>query len=667
MSSKPSNCRLEKGKMQFVSTSVASSNQTNAANTRPQQELPGLLVRPSLSASFPVEHGYTRDQLLYFGGELPYSISNRIIAATFNSPSFHFNPSLFCKGHVPFDEGIENGSTSDISGVDITNTTDIVLKEIPNLILPEKILNKIRKPWEKNALILNVLGERVCHKTFCAEVGDLWEFKKDFKVIELGYNFYIIWFESMEDYMKVFCGGPCAILGHYLGVRKWEPNFRAWEAKEIATARVWIRFHRLPIEYYDKEALQIIADRFGKPIKIDVTIDEETRARSARVCVEIDQRKPRCHEFRLERDTYEQKKPKGFGFSKRKRKKKLSSKPSNRHLEEGKMQFVSTSVASSNQTNTENTGPQQELLQPSLSASFPVEHRYTRDQLLYLGGELPNSISNRIIKAAINSPSFHFDPSLFCIAHVPIDEGIEKGSTSDISSTDITNTTDIVLKEIPNLILSEKILNQIRKPWEKNALIFNVLGERVEHRTFCAEVGDLWEFKKDFKVIELGYNFYIIWFESMEDYMKVFCGGPWAILGHYLGVRKWEPNFRAWEAKEIATARVWIRFPSLPIEYYDEEALRIIAERFGKPIKIDVTIDEETRARSARVCVEIDLKKPRCREFQLEGDKYKVEYDSTHSFCFNCGRVGHRNKNCESHSTVRNPERDLRRRDLTFL
>ncbi|KAI8534636.1 hypothetical protein RHMOL_Rhmol10G0105700 [Rhododendron molle] len=112
---------------------------------------------------------------------------------------------------------------------------------------------------------------------------------------------------------------------------------------------------------------------------------------------------------------------------------------------------------------------------------------------------------------------------------------------------------------------------------------------------------------------------------------------------------------RAWEAKEIATARVWVRFLRLPIEYYDEEALEIIAYRFGKPIKIDVTIDEETHARSARICVEIDLRKPRCCGFRLEGYKYKVEYESTHSFCFNCGQVGHLKKTCKSHSTVPNP------------
>ncbi|KAI8534637.1 hypothetical protein RHMOL_Rhmol10G0105800 [Rhododendron molle] len=358
--------------------------------------------------------------------------------------------------------------------------------------------------------------------------------------------------------------------------------------------------------------------------------------------------------------TPKQKKPKGFGFSKRKRKRKKKRVRSHRIVVSKKERcslFRHLLLPLTKQTQ-QTRDRSRSFCGPRCLRFFQLNTGtpYTRDHLWYLGRELPNSISNRIIKAAINSPFFHFHPSMFCIGHVPFDEGIENGSTGDISGADITNTTNIVLKEIPNLILSEIILNQIRKPWEENALILNVLGERVGHRTFCAEVEDLWKFKKDFKVIELGYNFYIIWFESMEDYMKVFCGGPWTILGHYLGVRKWEPNFRAWEAKEIATARVWVRFLRLPIEYYDEEALEIIANRFGKPIKIDVTIDEETRARTARVCVEIDLRKPRCAcGFRPEGHKYKVEYESTHSFCFNCGQVDHMKKTCKSHSTVPNP------------
>ncbi|KAI8534639.1 hypothetical protein RHMOL_Rhmol10G0106000 [Rhododendron molle] len=125
------------------------------------------------------------------------------------------------------------------------------------------------------------------------------------------------------------------------------------------------------------------------------------------------------------------------------------------------------------------------------------------------------------------------------------------------------------------------------------------------------------------------------------------------LTGHYLGVRKWEPDFRAPEAQEIATARVWVRLPGLPIEYCNEEALGIIAKKFGKPIRIDITIDVETRARSARVCVEIELGKPLCHGFRLErgGDEYRVEYESTHSFCFNCGRVNHLKENCRSDST----------------
>lgn len=137
--------------------------------------------------------------------------------------------------------------------------------------------------------------------------------------------------------------------------------------------------------------------------------------------------------------------------------------------------------------------------------------------------------------------------------------------------------------------------------------------------------------------------------------MKVFCGGPWVVTGHYLGVRKWEPDFRAPEAHKVVTDIVWVRLPGLLIEYCDEEALGVIAKKFDKPIRIDITIDVETCARSAHVCVEIELGKPLCHGFRLErgGDEYRAEYKSPHSFCFNCGRVNHLKENCKSDSTVK--------------
>lgn len=42
---------------------------------------------------------------------------------------------------------------------------------------------------------------------------------------------------------------------------------------------------------------------------------------------------------------------------------------------------------------------------------------------------------------------------------------------------------------------------------------------------------------------------------------------------NYLHVQRWRPNFSAEDAK-ISMLPVWVRFPDLPVEYFDEEWLR---------------------------------------------------------------------------------------------
>ncbi|XP_028068289.1 uncharacterized protein LOC114270858 [Camellia sinensis] len=112
-------------------------------------------------------------------------------------------------------------------------------------------------------------------------------------------------------------------------------------------------------------------------------------------------------------------------------------------------------------------------------------------------------------------------------------------------------------------------------------------------------------------------------------------------MDHYLTVCKWEPNFKALEAfKTITTVRV--RFPELLIEYYQDKVLFAIAKTIRKPLKLAMTIAMATRGKFAHVCVELDLRKPLCPRFFLEGEYYTIEYESLHAFCFFCGGVDHR-------------------------
>ncbi|XP_056698182.1 uncharacterized protein [Spinacia oleracea] len=93
---------------------------------------------------------------------------------------------------------------------------------------------------------------------------------------------------------------------------------------------------------------------------------------------------------------------------------------------------------------------------------------------------------------------------------------------------------------------------------------------------------------------------------------------------------------------------VWIRFPELPVEYYDKQALFEIAKVVGTPIRVDYATDNLTRARYARVCLDLDLSKSLVTSVWVVSQWQRVEYENIHSLCFTCGKIGHSKEKCGS-------------------
>ncbi|KAI8025479.1 Uncharacterized protein LOK49_LG02G03808 [Camellia lanceoleosa] len=178
-----------------------------------------------------------------------------------------------------------------------------------------------------------------------------------------------------------------------------------------------------------------------------------------------------------------------------------------------------------------------------------------------------------------------------------------------------------------------------------NALIIRLLGKSIGYKMLCTRVETLWGLQDEFDVIDLGNNYFLFKFSSQEDCAMVYSGGPWVIMDYYLTVRKWEPDFKASEAFETTTT-VWVWFPELPIEYFQEKVFYTIAKQLGKPMMIDLTTTMATRGRFARVCIKVDLRKPFCPKFVLGKKSYNIEYESIHSFCFHCGKVDHQKELC---------------------
>ncbi|MBA0651001.1 hypothetical protein Goklo_018373, partial [Gossypium klotzschianum] len=162
------------------------------------------------------------------------------------------------------------------------------------------------------------------------------------------------------------------------------------------------------------------------------------------------------------------------------------------------------------------------------------------------------------------------------------------------------------------------------------------------------------------KMIDLGCDFFLINFNTEEDYDNVFWGGPWLIGGKFITVRIWTPEFRASEAK-LDKVAIWVQLIELQIEYYDSGILHKIGTSIGKLVKVDNYILVMERGKFARICVEINLDKPLVKEIFIEARKQRLCYEGVEKLCLSCGRIGHGREYCPEAQTATTKEERKKR------
>ncbi|KAI9097799.1 hypothetical protein K1719_025570 [Acacia pycnantha] len=182
-------------------------------------------------------------------------------------------------------------------------------------------------------------------------------------------------------------------------------------------------------------------------------------------------------------------------------------------------------------------------------------------------------------------------------------------------------------------------------PW-MNSLIIKVLGASFPTYVIRDRVNRMWRPKNPLKIIPLSNGYYIVSFSNKEDREYDFQEGPWMIEDHYLIVQRWRPNFNPWKADLTCNIAAWIRLPDVPFEFYNVESLRRIGNMVGRMIKIDRSTSIYNKGGFARICVEIDLKKPLLPTYMVFGEERSIIYEGLHHVCFMCGKCGHQKNAC---------------------
>ncbi|KAF6157009.1 hypothetical protein GIB67_039770 [Kingdonia uniflora] len=119
---------------------------------------------------------------------------------------------------------------------------------------------------------------------------------------------------------------------------------------------------------------------------------------------------------------------------------------------------------------------------------------------------------------------------------------------------------------------------------------FNLIGRLDLLKLRLAEVwkmaGEVWKLKRGFCLIPLGKGYFTIQLECEEDKLHVWVGAPWIFDCQWLRLTPWAQNFSP-STQKNSCALVWIQFPGLGMEYWEEKSLMSIARTVGRPVQVD--------------------------------------------------------------------------------
>ncbi|KAK6161317.1 hypothetical protein DH2020_004698 [Rehmannia glutinosa] len=133
-------------------------------------------------------------------------------------------------------------------------------------------------------------------------------------------------------------------------------------------------------------------------------------------------------------------------------------------------------------------------------------------------------------------------------------------------------------------------------------------------------------------------------FKTEHDRDMVIRGGPYSVYGRPL-LLKPLPKFFNFGDDDIKSVPVWINFPHLPWDFWNEKALEKIASLVGTPITTDRLTRTKGKMEYARVFVEVDVSKELVRSVNIIAKGYsydqEVIYENEPKFCSKCNRIGH--------------------------
>nr|POF06015.1 hypothetical protein CFP56_47729 [Quercus suber] len=121
------------------------------------------------------------------------------------------------------------------------------------------------------------------------------------------------------------------------------------------------------------------------------------------------------------------------------------------------------------------------------------------------------------------------------------------------------------------------------------------------------------------------------------DFLTFKINALWRSTAKMDSIKPLEPCFRA-SGDNLTSVAVWVRFPELPIEFYDLKVLKEIGSAIELVLRIDSYTATGSRGSYAKLCTQVDIEKPLINSIRIGRMVQQVLYEGISSLCFCCGR-----------------------------
>jgi hypothetical protein len=144
-------------------------------------------------------------------------------------------------------------------------------------------------------------------------------------------------------------------------------------------------------------------------------------------------------------------------------------------------------------------------------------------------------------------------------------------------------------------------------------------------------------------------GFFTTIFLNLEDRDRVFEGGPYFHASSGLYMQPWKENFSR-EKERFKKVPVWLRFYSLPLDYWLPSTFEAIGNKLGKYVKTSEATLKGRCTSYAIICIEMDvsgaLPKAISLEFRDEEWIQNIDYEHIPFRCRRFHEHGHLIREC---------------------